>query len=295
MQLETLNHCNLCGSDCLSTVDDDRNIGRCEKCGFIFDNPRPKRDEIERFYSANNRYDEWIEEEEGRNSLWKRRLDMIKKYQPAGSLLDIGSGIAQFLSLARNDFDISGTEISKSAIRIAKEKFNINLNMGGIEEVDFDSQFDVITLFHSLEHVPNPSATIERCKQLLKTGGFLFVAVPNDTFGIKKTVIRGLSILRIGKFKEYGNLGLPRLALDGSQKEIHLSHFRAEVLASFLKSRGFAVIENGLDPYYSVGGMKKLLHRGFYSFSLVFLRAFGKNIYPTIWMVAKKRGDQVSL
>ncbi|GFP24459.1 hypothetical protein HKBW3S09_01926, partial [Candidatus Hakubella thermalkaliphila] len=183
-----------------------------------------------------------------------------KRYKRSGDLLDVGTGIGQFLFFARNDFKAKGMEISESAITIAKQKYDIDVTRGEIESINWDSKFDVITLFHVLEHVPNPSSTMERCRELLNNGGILIIAVPNDTIGIRPTVIRLLSTFKIGKFRNYGRLGLPRLALDGSQSEIHLSHFTPSVLKGFLERNGFVVIRNTLDPYYAAKGIKKVFH-----------------------------------
>lgn len=288
MKLQTLEKCTLCESRQISAADAQNNIYICNSCGFIFDNPRPVQDEIINFYSANDKYDDWLEAEKVRDSLWKRRLKLVEKYRDSGTLLDIGTGIGQFLFFARKDFEVKGTEISESAAAAARQKYGIDVIHGDIVEISFASKFDVITLFHVLEHVPDPAATLRRCRELLNSGGILILAVPNDNAGLKKMVIRVLSILKIGKFRSYGKLGLPKLELDGSQKEIHLSHFKNSVLVNFLERNGFSVIEDTLDPYYSVDGFNKILHDLFFFLSLVIKRLFRKNIYPAIWIAAKK-------
>ena len=294
MELENLRICNLCESNNISSIDENNNIYRCKRCGYVFYNPRPTWDEIVSFYSRLDQYDSWLEELEERDRLWKRRLRLIKRYKGSGSLLDVGTGIAQFLFFARNNFKVKGTEISQSAITIAKQKYNIDVSYGDIESIEFNSKFDVITLFHVLEHVPSPLTTIKRCKELLNHEGILIIAVPNGVICIKSIVKRLLSILKIGRFRNYGRLGLPTLALDGSQREIHLSHFTPSVLKGFLERNAFVVISNTLDPYYAAKGIKKVFHDLFYLSCLLVMKTFRINLYDTIWFVAKSSDGATS-
>ena len=287
MKLEKLKICNLCESNKINFIDRNNNICQCKNCGYVFDNPRPTWDEIISYYSQSDKYDSYFKMEKERDLLWKRRLKLIKKYKRSGNLLDVGTGPAQFLFFAQNYFKVKGTEISESAISIAKQKYNIDVIQGEIESIAFNSKFDVITLIHVLEHVPSPSLTIKRCKELLNNEGILFIAVPNDLVGIKSILKRLLSFFKIGKFKNYGMLGLPKLALDKSQNEIHLSHFKASVLEKFLKRNGFKIIDNTLDPDYTAKGIKKVLNVFLYFYCLALMKIFKINLYDKIWIVAK--------
>lgn len=291
MELEYLNTCNLCKSEDIVLVDTDHNISKCNHCGYIFDNPRPTFDELINFYSKEDKYDSWLKEEKGRDVLWQRRLRMVKKFKKAGTLLDIGTGIGQFLYFARNDFEVEGTEISESAIKVAKEKYNLNLIKGKIEDIDFrDRRFNVITLFHILEHVHDPSSVIEKCYGLLSDEGVLIISAPNEINSfIRRPAVRLLSILRVGRFRKYGKFGLPKLELDGSLSEIHLSHFTAPLLKEWLTKKNFIVVEDTLDPYYAATGIKKIVHDLLYLIFLITKKIFKINLYDTICIVAKRK------
>ena len=288
--MELLDKCNLCNSGRISAVDVRHNLFKCHGCGCIFDNPRPAFGEIEAFYSRGSQYDSWLGEESARDALWLRRTEMVKRFKSAGALLDIGTGIGQFLHFARDHFQVEGTEVSESAINIAKEKYGLVLKRGQVEDIDFgDRRFDVITLFHVLEHVPNPSLVIKKCRSLLTPTGVLVIAVPNEIHSfIKRPIRRLLSILKIGKFKNYGTFGLPRLTLNGTLREIHLSHFTVSSLKRGLSNENFTVVEDTLDPYYSAAGIAKIAHGFLYSASLFIKKAFEVNLYDTILMVAKR-------
>lgn len=289
MELEHLKKCLLCGSEDIPALDKDNNICRCDACGYMFDNPRPSKKDIGIFYSQNDKYDMWLGEEGSRDRLWKRRLKLIRKYRQSGCLLDAGTGIGQFLYFAKEYFTVSGTEVSESAVKIAKEKYGLSIFKGELEDIRFDPIYDMVTLFHVLEHVHDPLSTIKRCHELLKPGGILIIAVPNDVSGIQIWIKKIFSIAGIGKFRKFGRFGLTKLALDGSLNEIHLSHFSPSVLIKFLERSGFDVTSSTLDPYFSADGFKLVFHKMVYMTCLLLKKVFNADIYPTSLTVARKK------
>jgi len=289
METEKLSRCLLCNSPNLVYQDEAVNLVACTACGYVFDNPRPTAAAISDYYSRNDKYDGWLANESGRALLWRRRLALVKKFVPRGSLLDVGTGIGQFLDCAKNDFTVSGTEVSQSAIAIAKEKYGILVTRGQIEELNYPEPFDVVTLYHVLEHVPSPRICLEKVRTLLKDEGVLIVAVPNDLFSVRTVLIALLRMLHVGKFRYFGRSGIRKLALDGSLSEIHLSHFKPEVLRSFIEKQGFEILFCGLDPYYSARGVAGLFHKILYLKCKWFFELTKINFYPTIMVVARKK------
>jgi SAM-dependent methyltransferase len=284
--------CNLCGSGQLKRLDDACNICQCSSCGYIFDNPRPSSDEIHAYYSRPGKYDGWLEALAPREILWKRRLDLMRKWKKPGSLLDVGTGIGQFLDVGRDDFtETCGTEISDSAIRIAKERYGLDVFLGPVEDIDFSNRkFDNITIIHVLEHVDDPRAVIRKCRALLNEGGMLFIAVPNDIRSIKARARELFRKTGIHHQSSGGIYGLPKLTLDGSLGEIHLSHFTPDVLDSMLIREGFEVLEHSLDPYFvSNGFVRRIAGEMYYRIHRVFFRITGLNLYNTMWVVAQNR------
>jgi 2-polyprenyl-3-methyl-5-hydroxy-6-metoxy-1,4-benzoquinol methylase len=106
------------------------------------------------------------------------KLKLINSFQTdEKSILDIGAGTGDFLKVcSENNWKIFGTEPSQKARNFAQEK-NIILE----ENISFyeKKKFDVITMWHVLEHVRNLSEYIKQLKSLLKENGRLIVAVPN--------------------------------------------------------------------------------------------------------------------
>ena len=288
MESELLQHCNLCDSSQLMVLDSECNIAQCRSCGHVFDNPRPTLQALINFYSKPGKYDSWLEELGPRERLWKRRLNKLQTTKKPGSLLDVGTGIGQFLFLARNSYsEVCGTEVSSTAVEIARQRYGLNLFHGTIDDLPTQGRtFDNITLFHVLEHVPDPKSMLKTCYSLLSAGGCLVIAVPNEVASLRGWKRRLFSKFR--KPKNGGTLGLPRLTLDGSISEIHLSHFSPGVLARLLESTGFSVLVSTLDPYYVRTGWRRLKADFYYYGCLLFRQVFRMNIYDTILMIARK-------
>ncbi len=295
MDVEYVQTCTLCDSDALVMLDPDCAICQCRSCGHVFDSPRPSSAEVMRFYSQASKYDPWMAQEGAWDRLWRRRLKKMPRPQDGGSLLDVGAGIGQFLHHAKAWYAaVEGTEVSESAVAIARQKYRLTLTKGRLKALVFAAEaFETITLFHVLEHVPDPGETLARCWQLLHEGGVLVIAVPNDLQSLRTQVKRWVRCLGLTRFRHIGKLGLPRLALDGSLDEIHMSHFTPEVLRRALERLGFCVVEESLDPYYAATGLMLALHTAFYWACLLLFRLARLNLYDTIWMVAQKRAEPV--
>jgi 2-polyprenyl-3-methyl-5-hydroxy-6-metoxy-1,4-benzoquinol methylase len=289
MECEVLHQCNLCNSAYLDVLDATCNIAQCRSCGYVFDNPRPTLQALIDFYSRPGKYDSWLEELEARERLWRRRLSKLRSTKKPGSLLDVGTGIGQFLSLARSQYsEVYGTEVSSTAIAIAREKYSLELFHGVVDDLPQDRVFDNITLFHVLEHVPDPKAMLKTCHSLLGADGRLVIAVPNEVFSLRGLKRRLFN--RLHPHGDCGRLGLPRLTLDGSISEIHLSHFSPPVLEHLLETTGFKVITATLDPYYVRTGPRRIKADVYYYACFVFHALFRINIYDTILMIARKTG-----
>lgn len=290
MKTELLQCCGVCQSSALDLVDADCNVVRCQDCGYIFDNPRPTMEELIAFYSRPTQYDSWLTELQARDQLWKRRLRKLQPTKKSGSLLDVGTGIGQFLALARNSYnEVYGTEVSSTAVQIAKERYQLDLFRGTIENLATrDKVFDNITLFHVLEHVPDPRSLLETCYRLLSAQGILVIAVPNEVASFRAFTRRVLRKIRLKKPSRLGKFGLPLISLSPDSDEVHLSHFTPKVLHQLLRTAGFTVIENTLDPYYIATGIARLRADVYYYLCHVFLRVFKLNVYDTMLMIARK-------
>ena len=100
----------------------------------------------------------------------------------AKSILDIGSGRGWMLYFLKKYFKYEkavGTQISENAYLFSRDKLKLEIYNKDLLELSFPKKFDVITLWHVLEHVTEPEKYIERIYQLLDKDGMLFIEVPN--------------------------------------------------------------------------------------------------------------------
>lgn len=287
--MEYLEKCSFCAGK-ITAIDKENNICECTACGYVFDNPRPALMELKEFYSRKEKYVDWLKNLSAREKMWRRRLKIILKFISAGKLLDVGSGIGQFLDVADENFSVVGTEVSDTAIAIAKERYNLNLIKGSLEEIKIDTKtrFDIVTFFHVLEHVPNPNATIKLCENLLKENGILVIAVPNELQSVKSYLKRVLVKSGLKKYRKFGRIGLRKINLYSDLDEIHISHFTQNFLVERLKEAGFIPLFIGLDPYFCVGGLKKVLCFIYYFILIIVRYITKKNFYNTILIIARK-------
>lgn len=159
-------------------------IVRCG-CGHCFMNPRPDGDELLSFYdddyhcytSAPNeteRIDGWIEKH--------RRGDRFNHVPiiVGGHFLDIGCGSGNMVAaMARLGMHSQGVEPSHYAAARAAAA-GLNVTCGLLHNAALaDASFDAISMFHVLEHTPEPTEVLSECRRILKPGGELVVGVPN--------------------------------------------------------------------------------------------------------------------
>jgi SAM-dependent methyltransferase len=158
-------------------------------------------------------------------------------------LLDIGAGVGTFLSLARRvGFVVLGTEVSHSAVSIARSAYAIDLLHGQLEDLEVPpGSTDVITMWHVLEHLPFPRTALQACFTGLRSGGVLIVAVPNDSAVRHIFASTKARVVRL-PYERYAPLTAGR--------EIHLSHFRPATLSRLLESVGFVVRGVAIDDHY---------------------------------------------
>ena len=148
--------------------------------------PQPSLDVLPKYYESKN----YISHTDGKRSLFEKLYQIIKSYSlnkkvilinmyhpQKGCLLDIGSGTGDFLATAKNaDWKITGIEPNEKAKAIS-----ISKGVSCVENLESlaNSSFDVITMWHVLEHVPNVEQQILELKRLLKPDGTIIIAVPN--------------------------------------------------------------------------------------------------------------------
>ena len=117
----------------------------------------------------------------GHFRLARQLLDEVGRYQPAGSLLDIGCGFGHLLRLALDrDYDAVGLDASLAAAEFAQAAFGVEPIVGFFPGHEFEAgSFDVVVMNHVLEHLPEPRSALSEVARALKPGGILAVGAPD--------------------------------------------------------------------------------------------------------------------
>ncbi|MCK5400085.1 MAG: class I SAM-dependent methyltransferase [Flavobacteriaceae bacterium] len=151
--------------------------------------PQPPLEQLPKYYKS----EDYISHTDSQRNLFEkvyhlaRRISLKKKLKLINSfsseekkLLDVGCGTGDFLQIAQqNNWTVSGIEPNDEARIIANEKTR-NAVFEAEHLLEFDSNsFDVITLWHVLEHLPKFEDYISILKSFLKPNGTLIIAVPN--------------------------------------------------------------------------------------------------------------------
>ena len=216
-------------------------IVECENCGFKFTNPRPDKDSIGKYYESED-YISHSNTSKGliskayqtvRSITIGQKVDLVNKHAPnKGKLLDYGCGTGHFLAACKKDgWQIAGIEPSPVGRQTAHELTGEEIESEGFGQFE-DASFDVITLWHVLEHVHDLNGVMNEFVRLLKPEGKLIIAVPNsDSFDAKM-------------YKEYwAAYDVPR----------HLYHFNQATMKRLLKKHKLQLIESKpmmFDAYY---------------------------------------------
>ncbi|MFZ4105171.1 class I SAM-dependent methyltransferase [Flavobacterium sp.] len=156
-----------------------------EELDFLITNPQPSLEKLPSYYESVD----YISHTDGNKSLFekmyqfvksialKNKLKLINLQSSKGRILDIGAGVGDFLNVAKNDgWQTIGIEPSDKAKAIAKSK-GVSF-VESLSELESNS-FDVITMWHVLEHVPDLENQIKELKRLIKPTGTVIIAVPN--------------------------------------------------------------------------------------------------------------------
>jgi 2-polyprenyl-3-methyl-5-hydroxy-6-metoxy-1,4-benzoquinol methylase len=160
---------------------------RCGDCELLFTNPRPKEEEIGPYYDFKEYYShedkvqnftQWVYQKI-RNYSIRKKVDLIFGLSKGGSLLDYGCGTGEFLQEAqRQKWTVRGIEPSEKARGQALRKLP-NQVVPTLNELPEEESYDVVTLFHVLEHIHSLRKTLKSIVNHLKPGGYILIAVPN--------------------------------------------------------------------------------------------------------------------
>ncbi len=206
-------------------------IVKCKDCSLVYlANPPDAKTLYESYYgeiiynAADYRQDSRDKRLSTLFAINEQRLEFIKKEKKQGDLLDVGCGLGFFLKTAGDaGYAAYGIDASVKAVEYARNEFGINSGNETLDDmVKKGHTFDIITLWHVLEHFLNPLDELIKIRKLLRSGGICFIEVPNlDSLKFK-----------LSRRKWTG----------GNHPKYHRSFFAAKTLELTLKKAGFSII-----------------------------------------------------
>ena len=250
-------------------------IVKCESCNFVFTNPRPFDINLSKYYISDN-YISHTDSNKGvfekiyqiiRKFAIRQKFRLITSYVKTGEILDIGCGTGDFLNKCKqNNWNTTGIEPSK----IAREKAisNYSLNIKESTELNYlEGEFDIITMWHVLEHVTELNQTIIDLNKILNDNGNLVIAVPN------------LNSYDASYYQKYwAAYDLP----------IHLYHFTEETITRVFQKHKFKLVKSKgmvFDSFYV-----SLLSEEYKSGSKNFIKAMTIGLISNIVAIFTNRG-----
>ncbi len=238
--MEILSACPICNSsqtkaflECKdNTVSRETfKIVECVSCGFKFTNPRPEENKLGDYYKSDDYVSHSNTNKGFINSAYQmvrkytllKKLQLICRFYKIGKILDIGCGTGEFLKTFKDaKWETLGIEPSSSVRKVAIENYALDVR----EESEIKNLetacFDVITMWHVLEHVPRLNERIEDLKRLIKPNGIIIIAVPNCTSMDAKIYI-----------ENWAAYDVPR----------HLYHFSPADIEAIFKNHGLIVFK----------------------------------------------------
>lgn len=244
------NSCNLCRGEKLdlfkSKLRDEKEkfkVFRCEKCGHIQLFPKPSEEDNKEFYDKNlqdiRRQKEISYEKLLANNKFDtdRHVNLIKELTNNdinSSILDIGAGYGFFVdALTRAGYkNVTGIEISIERRQISMQHTNVAIIDFDINNPNIDiGTFDVVTLFHVLEHIDDPIKFLKNIYKLLNKNGILVCEVPN------------VREILLDVCKEYNDFYWIRA---------HLNYFSSTTLLDCFKKAGYHKVEIRFEQRYGL-------------------------------------------
>jgi 2-polyprenyl-3-methyl-5-hydroxy-6-metoxy-1,4-benzoquinol methylase len=183
--------CPLCGADAtlaFRAKDYNRrvtresfNYHRCRACDLIFLWPIPH--DLHRYYT--DRYHvipSSLEQLTAGAGQERYKIRLVKRFVPSGRLLEVGPGNGGFANIAKQEgFEVEAIEMDPGCCRFLEEVVGIRVtNASDVPRALLSlAPFEVIALWHVIEHLPDPWATFAAAAEKLLPGGILVVAAPN--------------------------------------------------------------------------------------------------------------------
>lgn len=165
-------------------------IVACPQCNLQFVSPAPSDQALERHYqqSFEHNYGNYVEAADIKHAHFRAKLDQIEQHcNHRGKLLDVGCANGYLLSVAQDrGWEVTGVELNPAVASHLPESLSTKVHFGTVADYPGPGDFDLVTLFDVLEHVPDPRATLERCALLARPHALVAIQIPSvDSLGAR--------------------------------------------------------------------------------------------------------------
>ena len=184
--------CNLCGSNHVAVLSLRSRSGAplrtviCKNCGLVWSDPFPH--DPRQFYEDDYRLEYKNTYAPKPKHILRAGRVAVDRHQKIKHLLhkpqtmlDVGTGGGEFAYLLKSlGHDLHGIEPNKGYGEYSAAEYGLNLQIGFIQDAQLEeNSFDIITIWHVLEHTADPFSVLTKLRSLLKPDGILVVEVPN--------------------------------------------------------------------------------------------------------------------
>lgn len=195
--MKKLANCPICETDKIETVNEIRDhfltgekfqLTKCRNCGFLFTNPRPEKSLLGKYYESED-YFSHSKKKKGlitflydsvKNYSLNKKYKIISAYKNDGNILDIGCATGEFLNqFKKHGWKTKGIEPADEPRQFAIENYHLDVQPEEALNEFYEDSFDVISMWHVLEHVPDLKERMEQIRRILKKDGLLVIALPN--------------------------------------------------------------------------------------------------------------------
>jgi 2-polyprenyl-3-methyl-5-hydroxy-6-metoxy-1,4-benzoquinol methylase len=248
----THNRCPLCNAEHLAEflkakdhllTSESFTLNKCQACGFVFTQNTPSSEEIGKYYQSQD----YVSHSDTRKGLMNRlyhlgrtfmlgkKHRMVDKLANGKKLLDIGCGTGYFPAyMKQKGFKVAGVEVDSKAREFARKEFGLAVySPDEFLNHEIEGDFDVITLWHVLEHLDDFDHYMEKMLEQLSPEGSLVIALPN------------CSAFDARHYKEFwAGYDVPR----------HLWHFTPSTFKILVEKHGLKISKMKrlpLDPFYN--------------------------------------------
>jgi SAM-dependent methyltransferase len=162
-------------------------LDRCQGCGHVFQNPRLAADGLEFYYR--DFYDGLGEQGmhvlfSAQGPRYRSRAEALKPFGTPKSWLDVGTGHGHFCNVARELWPqtrFDGLDQSCSVTLAEHRGWIAHAYQGDFVDLapDLAGAYDVVSMFHCLEHTPDPQRELKAARTALRPGGHLMIEVPD--------------------------------------------------------------------------------------------------------------------